>query len=350
MIVSGVFIWPGWLIELRVRFHKEGSRKMSETITTAKPSQLCGGIDTGKYWLDVALSDGCSLERQPNTAAGHGALIAVLTERGIARLGIEATGGYEAAVCQALRTAGFEVQVFQPQQVRAYAKFKLERAKSDKIDARIIAQCTAELKQLRAPPDPRLIIFSGHLTLIEQIEEDIARARIRSEHGVGLHAIAHYKSEIRRLTGLRREELKSLETEIRTHAGLTRRLDLVASIDGVGPRSAIAMIVRMPELGSISREQAASLLGVAPFVRQSGRFEGERHVEGGRSRPRTSLFACAQAAIKWNPQIKAFYQRLRASGKHYACAIMACTRKLVTYINTVLQRQTPWQPNIAITE
>ena len=323
---------------------------MSEIITTAKPSQLCGGIDTGKQWLDVALSDGRGLGRQPNSPDGHLALIAKLRGLGIARLGIEATGGYESGICAALREAGFEVQIFQPLQVRAYAKFKLERAKSDKIDARIIAQCTAELQQLRAPPDPRLIIFSGHLTLIEQIEEDIARARIRSEHGVGLHAIAHYKSEIRRLAGLRREELKSLETAIRTHADLARRLGLVASIDGVGARTAIAMIVRMPELGSISREQAASLLGVAPFVRQSGRFEGERHVAGGRSRPRTSLFACAQAAIKWNPQIKAFYQRLRASGKHYACAIIACTRKLVVYINAVLQRQTPWQTNIAITE
>lgn len=343
MIVSGFFICPEWLIELRVRFHKEGSTKMQNDNMTAPPSQLCVGIDTGKQWLDVALSNGRSLKRRPNTADGHLALAAELKALGVARAGIEATGSYEAGVCSVLRSADFAVQVFQPQQVRAYAMFRLQRAKSDSIDARIIAQCTAELKELRAPPDPRLSGFAGHLTMIEQIEEDIARARIRSEHAVGERAIAHYKAEIKRLASQRREELKLIETAIRQQADLTRNLDLVASIDGVGLRTAIAIIVRMPELGSLSREKAASLLGVAPFIRQSGRFQGERHVAGGRARPRTALFACAQAAIKWNPQLAHFYKRLRDNGKHYSCAVMACTRKLVIYINTVLERQTPWQ-------
>ena len=344
MIVSGFFICPEWLIEPRVRFHKEGSTKMSESNMTAPPSQLCVGIDTGKHWLDVALSDGRSLKRRPNTTEGHLALIVELKALGIARVGIEATGGYEAEVCKALRSADFAVQVFQPQQVRAYAMFRLQRAKSDKIDARIIAQCTAELKELRAPPDPRLSDFAGHLTMIEQIEEDIARARIRREHAVGERATAHHKAEIKRLLGLRRQELKLIETAIRHHADLARNLDLVVSIDGIGLRTAITIIVRMPEMGSLSREKAASLLGVAPFIRQSGRFEGERHVAGGRARPRTALFACAQAAIKWNPQLAHFYKRLRDNGKHYSCAIMACTRKLAIYINTVLNRQIPWQP------
>jgi transposase len=343
MIVSGFFICPEWLIELRVRFHKEGSTKMQNDNMTAPPSQLCAGIDTGKHWLDVALSNGRSLKRRPNTADDHLALAAELKALGVARAGIEATGGYEAGVCSVLRSADFAVQVFQPQQVRAYAMFRLQRAKSDSMDARIIAQCTAELKELRAPPDPRLSDFAGHLTMIEQIEEDIARARIRSEHAVGERAIAHCKAEIKRLASQRREELKLIETAIRQHADLARNLDLVAGIDGVGPRTAIAIIVRMPELGSLSREKAASLLGVAPFIRQSGRFQGERHVAGGRARPRTALFACAQAAIKWNPQLARFYKRLRDNGKHYSCAIVACTRKLVIYINTVLERQTQWQ-------
>jgi transposase len=336
---------PEWLIELRVRFHKEGSTKMRETIMTAPVRQLCAGIDTGKHWLDVALSDGHSLKRRKNDADGHQGLIAELEALGVARAGIEATGGYETQVCQTLRRAGLEVQVFQPAQVRAYARFKLERAKSDAIDARIIAQCTAELKELRMPPDPRLAAFAGHLTVIEQIEEDIARARIRREHAQGERALAHHKAEITRLTARRREELKRLEIDLRAHADLASRLELVVSIDGVGRRTGIAMIVRMPELGSLTREKAASLLGAAPFIRQSGRFEGERHVEGGRKRPRTSLFACAQAAIKWNPLLAAHYTRLRARGKHHAVAIMACTRKLVIYINAVLERATPWHAN-----
>ena len=348
MIVSGFFIWPEWLIELWVRFHKEGSTKMSETITTARPSQLCAGIDTGKLWLDVALGDGRGLKRRPNNGEGHLALIAEFKAQGVARIGIEATGGYEAAACEALRAAGFEVQVFQPAQVRAYAKFKLERAKSDKIDARIIAQCTAELKRLRAAPDPRLAAFAGHLTLIEQIGEDLARARIRREHALGERAIAYGRTEIKRLTAQRREEISLLEAAIRAHADLARRLDLVTSIDGVGLATAIAMIVRMPELGHISRGEAASLLGAAPFIRQSGNFKGQSHVAGGRARPRTSLFACAQAAIKWNGDLKAFYKRLRAAGKHHACAIMACTRKLATHINAILERGTPWQNQLPV--
>jgi transposase len=343
MIVSGFFIWPEWLIELRVRFHKEGSTKMYNYNTTATPSQLCAGIDTGKLWLDVALSNGTHLKRQPNTGDGHLALVGQLQRLGVARVGIEATGGYEAEVCKALRSVGISVQVFQPIQVKAYATFKLQRAKSDKIDARIIAQCMAELKELRTPPDPRLANFTGHLTMVEQIEEDIARARIRSEHAVGERATAHYKAEIKRLVAQRRDELKIIVAELRTHADLARSLDLVVSIDGVGLRTAIAIIVRMPELGNLSREKAASLLGVAPFIRQSGSFQGERHVAGGRARPRTALFACAQAAIKWNPQLAIFYNRLRRAGKHYSCAIMACTRKLVIYINAILQRQSPWQ-------
>lgn len=316
---------------------------MHKTITPKPPRQACAGIDVCKPWLDVGLSNGRLLARRKNEVHGHAALIAELKELGIRRVGLEATGGYEADLCAALRQAGFEVQVFQPQQVKAYARFKLQRAKSDRIDALIIAQCTAELKELRAPPDPRLALFAEHLTLIEQIEEDIARARIRREHARSERLLAHYKDEITRLSALRRFELKLLEAELRVHPDLAQRLDLAASIDGVGPRTAISLIVRMPELGHLKREKAASLLGAAPFIRQSGRFEGERHVEGGRARPRTALFACAQAAIQWNQSLAALYQRLRATGKHYAVAIMACTRKLVIFINAVLERGTPWQ-------
>jgi transposase len=343
LIGSGLFIWPEWLLELRVRFHKEGSTKMYEPTTLSESRQSCAGIDISKHWLDTALAGGCRLKRQRNDAQGHAGLIAELAALGVTRVGLEATGGYEADLACALRQAGLEVQVFQPQQVKAYARFRLERAKSDAIDAAIIARCTAELKELRAPPDPRLVPFAGHLTMIEQIEEDIARSRIRREHAAGERIVAHYKAEIKRLTALKRAELKLLEAGLRAHADLAQRLDLVASIEGVGRRTAIALIVRMPELGHLTREAAASLMGVAPFVRQSGRFEGERHVEGGRARPRTALFACAQAAIFHNPELKAFHARLKARGKHHATAIIACTRKLVIFINAVLARGTPWR-------
>ncbi len=315
---------------------------MSEISTQTKKNQLCAGIDTGKAWLDIALSDGCSLKRRENSEGGRLALVAELRKLGVTRVGIEATGGYEAPICISLREAGLEVQVFQPLQVKSWAKFKLARAKSDSIDAGIIAQCTAQLTELRPPPDLRLAPLAAHLTMIDQMGEDLSRARIRLEKTTCERHIAQQNADIKRLFAARREEFNILEESIRVHADLARRLDLVFSIKGVGMPTAIAMIVRMPELGGISREQAASLLGVAPFDDDSGRSKGVRHIAGGRARPRTALVACTLAAIMHNDEIKVFYDRLRAKGISFACAIIACTRKLVVCINAVLARGTPW--------
>jgi len=301
------------------------------------------GIDVSKDALDVALASGRSLKRRGNDQPGFAGLIQELKGLGVERVGLEATGGYERALVQALRQAGFEVIVLQPLQVRAYARYRLHHAKSDKLDARIIAQCAAEWKAMREPPEPRLAGLAAHLTVIEQMGEDIARARIRLEFAACEEAQAHHKALIAWLKARRRDELKALEAKLRAHGDLAARLDLVMSIAGLGRLTALCLVIRMPELGQVSRQKAASLLGVAPMIRQSGKFKGEAHVAGGRTRPRTALFACAQAAILHNDQLKAFYKRLRAKGKHHAVAIMACARKLIIYANTVLTRGTPWQ-------
>src|SRR3982074_2138044 len=146
-----------------------------------KHIMVCGGIDTGKRKLDVALDGSTGRLQVANTAAGHGELSAWLREHQVKRVGIEASGGYEQAVVARLRRDGFVVIVFQPAQVRAYAKFHMQRAKNDKIDAALIAACTAAAKKIYAPPDPRLAPFSEHLTMIEQITEDIARFKTRRE-------------------------------------------------------------------------------------------------------------------------------------------------------------------------
>jgi transposase len=342
-------------MELRVRFYKEGSTKMTLTSATTTPASTVAsstaapglpataGIDVSKAKLDVALACRTRLAQRANDSAGHAGLIAELKEVGVVRVGLEATGGYERELAQALRQAGFEVVVWQPIQVRAYARYRLKRAKSDSIDAAIIAQATVELKEVKAPPDQRLAGLAAHLTMIEQIEEDIARSRIRLELAACEEATAHHKAQVTWLKARRREELKALEDKLVKHQDLAERLTLIASITGIGRRTALSLVIRMPELGSISREQAASLVGVAPVIRQSGTHKGEAHVEGGRMRPRTALFACAQAAILHNEELKAFYKRLRDKGKHHAVAIMACARKLVVYANTVLERGTPWQ-------
>jgi transposase len=341
-------------MELRVRFYKEGSKKMTLTHATATPAStavsnmaaatvpVTAGIDVSKAKLDTALACGRKLKQHSNDQEGHAGLIAELKEWAVVRVGLEATGGYERQLAEALRQAGFEVVVWQPIQVRAYARYRLKRAKSDKIDAAIIAQATAEMKAVREPPDPRLASFAAHLTLIEQIEEDIARSRIRMELAACPEATAHHRAMVKGLKARQREELKGLEDKLIQHQDLAERLTLVTSIKGLGRRTGLSLIIRMPELGRVSREEAASLLGVAPVIHQSGKYKGEEHVEGGRMRPRTALFACAQAAILHNDELKTFYKRLRAKGKHHAVAVMACARKLAVYANTVLKRKTEW--------
>jgi len=315
---------------------------MTQHSTTTALAPVAG-IDVSKDKLDVALESGRSLKRRGNDEQGSADLIDELTALGVGRVGLEATGGYERKLVAALRQEGFEVIVLQPLQVRAYARYRLHHAKSDKLDARIIAQCAAEWKALRQPADPRLEGLAAHLTAIEQIGEDIARSRIRLEFAACQEAQAHHKALIAWLKARRRDELKDLEAKLRAHADLATRLDLVKGIPGIGRLTALCLVIRMPELGQVSREKAASLLGVAPMIRQSGKFKGEEHVAGGRTRPRTALFACAQAAILHNDQLKAFYKHLRNKGKHHAVAIMACARKLAIYANTVLTRGTPWQ-------
>lgn len=309
----------------------------------AKTSTKAGvaGVDVGKDWLDVAVLDG-STERVANGREGHDALIAFLRRQGVARVGLEASGGYERAAVAALREAGFTVARLQPRQVKAYAVLRLRRAKTDRLDAGIIAAATAALGQPRPAPDPRLDAWSEHLAFIEQIEEDIARAKTRLEHLACERLCGLLREEIARLKARRHEELKLLAASLRADADLARKLALVHSIPGIGERTAIAFVVRLPELGTLSREEVAALVGVAPFNHDSGRHAGERHIAGGRARLRKSLFAAAQAAARqWNPALVAFYKRLRSQGKAHKAAIVACVRKLAIYANAVVERGTP---------
>jgi transposase len=272
-----------------------------------------------------------------------------LRKHQVNRVGIEASGGYEQPVVSQLRRDGFVVIVFQPAQVRAYAMFHLQRAKNDKIDAGLIAACSAAAKKIHDPPDPRLAPFAEILTLIDQINQDIACLQTRRETFRDARLKAHCSSEIRRLKGLLRGELKKVVADIREHDDLANRLDLILSVDGIGLPTAVAILVRMPEIGQLTREQAAALVGVAPFDDDSADFVGQRHVGGGRKRLRGHLYAAAlPASFRWNPQLKALYKRLIAKGKPHKVALVACTRKLLIFVNTVVQRGTPWTTEIMV--
>jgi transposase len=259
------------------------------------------------------------------------------------RIGIEASGGYEQEVVAELRRKGLVVVVFQPIQVRAYATFHLQRAKNDKIDARLIAMCTAAAKKIHAPPDPRLAPFAHDLTLLDQITDIIAGHRNRRETCGDPRIRQFWKEEIARLKKLQKAELKRLVAAIRQYPDLAERLDLIHSVDGIGLPTAVAILVRMPEIGRVSREQAAALAGVAPYDDDSSDYVGVRHIEGGRKRLRGALYCAAlPASLRWNSQLIALYQRLVAAGKEHKRALIACARKLLIFANTVVARGTPW--------
>jgi transposase len=308
-----------------------------------KTSTVCAGIDTSKHKLDVALDGQAERLQVTNDAEGHAALSAWLRARGVKRVGIEASGKLERPVVTRLRRDGFVVIMFQPAQVKAYARFILQRAKNDNIDAGLIAACTAAARKIHAPPDPRLAEWSEQMTFIDQMEEDIARFKNRLETCQDPRIQAVWRAEITRLEKLSSSELKALVATIRQHQDLATRLDLIESVDGIGIKTALVILIRMPEIGRVTREQAAALAGLAPFDHDSGERAGSRHIAGGRERLRHGLYAAAlPAAMRWNPQLVALYQRLTAGGKEHKPALVACARKLLIYANTVVARGTPW--------
>jgi transposase len=310
----------------------------------AKRITVCAGIDTGKRKLDVAIDGNGEPLQVENTAEGHKILLAWLQRHKVKRIGIEASGGYEQPVVAALRRKRFVVVVFQPAQVRAYAKFHLQRAKNDKIDAALIAACTAAVKQIYPAPDPRLSPFAEQLTMIDQIGEDIMKLKNRIETCRNERIRAVWKEDIARLAKRERAELKALVAAIRQYPDLAERLELIHSVGGAGLPTAVAILVRMPEIGQLTREQAAALAGLAPYDDDSGDQVGARHIDGGRERLRRALYLAAlPASFRWNPQLIALYQRLRAAGKEHKRALIACARKLLIFVNTVVARGTPWQ-------
>jgi transposase len=312
----------------------------------AQFSTTVAGIDVGKNHLDVALYPAGEALRVPNTPAGHAKLTAWLHARAVSRVGLEASGGYERGPLEALREAGFTPFLLQPVQVRAFAMFKLRRAKNDRLDAALIAQCTADLKgEPREAPDPRLADLAEHLRLIEQIEVDIVRSKTRAETYRLAHAKRSLARDLARLERRLKIELAAIVRELAKHDDLMRRLTLVESVQGIGRRTALTLVILMPELGSLDRAKIAALAGLAPFDDDSGRRNGPRRIAGGRSRVRRALFAAAlPASMRWNTSLIALYERLRTAGKPHKAALVACSRKLLTFANAVLARGLAWEP------
>lgn len=306
-------------------------------------SMVVAGIDIGKARLDVALHGATPRKVFENSAAGHRRLIEWLRAAQVVRVGLESTGSYSQKVTGALREAGFEVAVLQPLQVRAFAQYRLQRAKSDPLDAALIAACTALLDEVHEAPDARLAPLAEHLRLIEQLEEDVVRAKTRLEAAHLAHVRRALRREIERLERREAAERILLMKSIAIEPDLLARLQLIQSVDGIGERTALSLLLLMPELGQLEREPIAALAGLAPFVRKSGKWRGQSRIGGGRDRVRRALYAASlAAAFRWNPAIKNLYQRLKAAGKEHRKIMIACARKLLIQVNAVVARGTPW--------
>lgn len=306
---------------------------------------LTAGIDTSKHTLDMAVHGQSAVLHVPNTAAGWKKLADTLTAARVTRVGIEATGGYERGIMGHLRRQSITVTLLQPVPVKAFGMLHLRRAKTDRIDAVLIAACTHILgEQDKIAPDTRFEVLGDHLTFIEQIEENIARFKTRLEHINDKRLRCSVIMSIKREQSRRLAEIKRLIVAVRKHTDLGERFDLALSVPAVGERTALALLIRMPKLGQVSREQAASLAGLAPFVHQSGKWQGQTHIGGGRSRLRRSLFAAAfPGAHHWNRPLMDLHARLRARGASHTSAIVACARKLLIQVNAVVARGAPWE-------
>ena len=300
------------------------------------------GIDVGKAWLDAAVHGLEDLMRVKNGPAGIAELIGWLRAREVGRVGLEATGGYERGVRAALEAAGLEVVVHQPIEVRLFAQLKRLRAKNDRLDAQLIAAATAQVDTVRAAQDKRLVDLAQRLTAYEQVTDQAAELKTFLESVTLKDIAAQIRTQIRSLERLKAKLIADIIDRIKAQADLLARLRLLLSLPGVGPVVAATLVVRVPELGAMRRGQAASLIGVAPFDRDSGQWKGKRFIGGGRSRPRRMLYLAALSAKRCSPWLKAFADRLLAHGKPAKLVVVAVMRKLIEAANLVLQRGQPW--------
>jgi transposase len=306
------------------------------------------GIDVSKDQLDVAMRPAGECFSVERTAAGIDRLIERLKLLSIKLIAIEATGGFESIVAAGLAGAGLPVLVINPAQVRAFAQALGKRAKTDPIDAAVIAHFVEATKpQLRPFPDATTQLLSELVARRRQIVEMIAAESQRARQ-VGAPRL---KKSIARLHKALQKELTELEKEIsdrvRGSPVWAEKEDLLASVPGIGPTIARSLIADLPELGSLDRRQIAALVGLAPWTRQSGKWRGKSFIGGGRSSVRRVVFMGAMVAARFNPELKQFRDRLVAAGKPKLVAIVAVARKLLTILNAILRDKRPWQPQNA---
>lgn len=308
---------------------------------------VCVGIDVSKDRLVVHVRPGGEVFDVPRDGDGLAVLVERLGALSCGVVAVEATGGFETIVAATLAGAGLPVVVVNPAQIRHFAQALGKRAKTDPIDAAVIAHFAEATKPAVRPlPDEATRLLADLVTRRRQIVAMIGAERQREKR-----APARIGKSILRLIKALEKELASLDRDIddsvRGSPAWRAKEDLLSSVPGVGPTIARTLIAELPELGSLDRRQVAALVGLAPFTRQSGQWRGRSFIGGGRAGVRSLLFMGAMVGIRHNPVLKAFRDRLVEAGKPRMVALIATARKLLTILNAILRTGQPWREEIA---
>lgn len=304
------------------------------------------GIDVSRDWLDVSINQAPS-QRYANDLEGHDALLKELASGQVDLVVMEATGGYETEAACALQAAGHAVAVVNPRHARSFAQALGLLAKTDQVDARMLAQFADVLS--RHPERERYI-----KPLAEEAQQMLAELVTRRRQVLGMLtaernrlavARAAARKSIKEVIEVLKRQLHTLDHQLDKHikAHCTQSADLLRTVKGVGPVLIATLLSALPELGRLCRRRISALVGVAPLANDSGHRRGKRHCWGGRTEVRTTLYMGTLSAIRYNPAIKAFHDHLRAKGKPAKVAIVACMRKLLTILNAMVRDQKAFQ-------
>jgi transposase len=301
------------------------------------------GIDVSKDRLDVHVQPGGEAFAVSRDAAGIEELIGRLVPLQPQTVAVEATGGFETIVAAGVAAAGLPVVIVNPAQIRAFAQAIGKRAKTDPIDAAVIAAFTVSTRpEVRPLPDEQTRMLADLVARRRQIVQMIQAERQRQKR-----AAASTRRSIARLLKALEKELSSVDGDIddavRGSPAWRETEDLLASVPGIGKTIARTIIAELPEIGTLGRRQVAALVGLAPWTRQSGQWRGRSFIGGGRATVRAAIFMGAQVAARFNPQLRCFHQRLLAAGKPKMVALIAVARKLLTILNAIIRDRRPWQ-------
>jgi transposase len=312
------------------------------------------GIDVAKADVVVAEAGTPTSATYPNTPAGHEALVQHFAGHSVALIVLEATGGYERGLVAALGAADLPVVVINPRQVRDFAKATGQLAKTDALDARILAEFGAKVQPDRRPlPSADQDELRAWLARASQVQQMLGAEKARLLQALGRRDRQPLRKKLQRHIAFLERELRELDgdldDQLRQSPLWREQDDLLRSVPGIGSKTARTMLGLLPELGTVSAAEIAKLAGLAPLNRDSGTLRGQRHIGGGRPRVRAALYMATLAAIRCNPLIREVYRRLLTAGKPKMVALVACMRKLLIVLNAMLKTKTRWQPMMATT-